>query len=172
MSDQPLIVCVDVDYRETCALAAAVWFRGWSASESEGEATATIHEIAPYEPGEFYRRELPCLLNVISRGPSPDRIIVDGYVWLDTDRPGLGAHLHSALAGSIPVIGVAKTRFVSATCAIPVTRGESQSPLFVTAAGVDVNDAAEWVKSMHGPFRLPTMLKRVDHLARNGHLAK
>jgi hypothetical protein len=39
-------------------------------------------------------------------------------------------------------------------------------PLFVTAAGLSVTDAAAHVAAMAGPFRLPDALRRVDALAR------
>ena len=49
-------------------------------------------------------------------------LIVDGYCDLDPDgRPGLGSHVHRSLG--IPVIGVAKTAFHTATHAILVRRG-------------------------------------------------
>ena len=47
-----------------------------------------------------------------------------------------------------------------------MTRGNSKSPLFVTARGVSASDAALHVKQMHGPHRIPTLLARVDGLAR------
>jgi len=96
-------------------------------------------------------------------------VIVDGYVWLDANgTPGLGGHLYEALAGKVTVVGVAKTVFRGAGWAIPVTRGSSAVPLFVTAAGIDPKRAAEELKVMHGPYRLPTLLKRVDRLCRQG----
>src|SRR5713226_9214071 len=62
-------------------------------------------------------------------------LVVDGYVDLDpTGRPGLGAHAHAEFG--VPVIGVAKTAFRTATHAMPVLRGRSARPLFVTARGV------------------------------------
>src|SRR5439155_10587314 len=114
------------------------------------------------------KREMPCLLTVLAEVAEPlESIIVDGYVWLaDEGTPGLGAHLFEALGEAVPVVGVAKTRFASARAARPVLRGDSQRPLFVTAAGIDVEAAAEHVRAMHGEFRLPTLLKRVDHLCR------
>jgi deoxyribonuclease V len=124
------------------------------------------HEIADYRPGEFYRRELPCLLGVLARGPAPAVVVIDGYVWLGPVRPGLGAHLYEALRRSAGVIGVAKTRFARATGAVPILRGRSRSPLYITAIGLDVAEAARWVSGMHGAYRLPTLLKRVDRLAR------
>jgi len=47
-----------------------------------------------------------------------------------------------------------------------VLRGDSRRPLYVTAAGLDPAAAALHVRSMHGPFRIPTLLKRVDQLCR------
>src|SRR5262249_19721463 len=131
-----------------------------------------LDEVAPYQPGEFYRRELPCVLAVLERGPAAEVIVVDGYVWLGPERAGLGAHLYQALGERTVVIGVAKSRFVSATDAVPVYPGDSRSPLYVTAAGVSVEEAAGWVARMHGPYRIPAMLKRVDQLARGRQHAR
>jgi deoxyribonuclease V len=161
-----LFVALDVDYRDPGAVAAGVWFRGWSAPEVEAEIVTRLAEVASYQPGEFYRRELPCLLAVLERGPTAEVIVVDGYVWLGPGRPGLGAHLFEALGGRTVVIGVAKTRFAGATGAVPVYRGESRSPLYVTAEGAGVTEAAGWIARMAGPYRVPEMLKRVDQLAR------
>ena len=80
----------------------------------------------------------------------------------------MGAHLYSALGKRASVIGVAKTRYAGATHAIPVLRGGSKSPLFVTVIGMPASDAAERIEQMHGPHRIPTLLKLVDQLARSG----
>lgn len=162
----PEVACVDVDYRETIAVAAGVWLRGWTASEPELEVVTTLDEAAPYQPGELYRRELPCLLAVLERGPAVGVVVVDGYVWLGPGRAGLGAHLYQALGERTVVVGVAKSRFLGATDAVPVYRGNSRSPLYVTAAGVSAEEAAGWVAGMHGAHRIPGLLKRVDQLAR------
>ncbi len=162
----PFLACVDVDYRNTGAQAAAAWFRGWHAAAAEREATRWFDEVEPYVPGEFFRRELPCLLGVLERGPAPEIVVVDGYVWLGAGVPGMGAHLHAALGGGTTVVGVAKTRFAGANEAVEVRRGGSQAPLFVTAAGMSAAAAAAGVAAMLGPYRMPTLLKRVDTLAR------
>jgi deoxyribonuclease V len=92
-------------------------------------------------------------------------LVIDGYVDLDPDgRPGLGAHAHEEFG--VPVIGVAKTGFATAVHALPVLRGRSARPLFVTAAGIPVADAADLVRAMAGKYRLPGALRRVDALAR------
>jgi len=58
------------------------------------------------------------------------------------------------------------------THAIPVLRGTSARPLFVTAAGMPRTDAADLVRRMAGRFRLPDALRRVDVLARTGGPAR
>jgi deoxyribonuclease V len=129
------------------------------------ERTTTLTEVAAYEPGEFYRRELPAMLAVLAGAGVFDLIVVDGYVDLDpTGRPGVGARLHTEIG--TPVIGVAKTAFRSATHALEVRRGTATRPLFVTSAGVPMRDAADLVTGMAGPHRLPDALRRVDRLSR------
>lgn len=129
------------------------------------EKTAFTEHVAPYQPGEFYRRELPPIRAVLADIDDLDLLIVDGYVTLDPDgRPGLGAHVHAEFA--VPVIGVAKTSFAPAVHAIPVWRGTARRPLYVTAAGIPPAGAAELVRAMTGKFRLPDALRRADTLAR------
>lgn len=163
-----MLACVDVDYRDPDALAACCLFAAWDDGAPARELTAWVTGVAAYEPGRFYKRELPCLLAVLGQVSEPlDLVVVDSYVWLDDeDHPGLGAHLYRALDGRVPVVGVAKTRYASATTARAVQRGVGHNPLFVTAAGVDVGQAAAWVQAMHGDCRVPTLLRRVDRLAR------
>ena len=94
-------------------------------------------------------------------------IIIDGYVWLDADgKPGLGARLHEALGGKIPVIGVAKTPFRGDCWSTAIRRGLSLRPLYITAAGMDTSDAACAIGSMHGKHRIPTLLRLVDQTTR------
>jgi len=162
-----MIACIDVDYRAGEAVAACVVFDSWTSDTSRHEAVARIGEVKPYQPGEFYKRELPCILVVLGKVPEPiHAIVVDGYVWLGDSAPGLGARLYEALKGTVPVIGVAKSRFKTGGEAATVYRGRSQRPLFVTAAGMPQGIAAQHIECMHGRFRIPTMLKRVDQLCR------
>ena len=160
------MACVDVDYRDDGAVAACLWFADWADAEPVGWATTPCGAVAPYEPGAFTRRELPCLLGVLAGRPRFDRVVVDGYAWLEQGAPGLGARLHLALG--VPVVGVAKTRYAGAAGVVEVCRGASRAPLFVSAAGTDVARAAADVARMHGPHRVPTLLRRVDALARSG----
>ena len=162
------ICAVDVHYRGDSALAAAVAFHDWPDDRPALEITASIPRVAEYEPGRFYLRELPCILAVLEKLPIRPRIVVvDGYVWLRPNEPGLGFHLHEALQGRVPVIGVAKTAFDGSPHAEPVFRGGSARALYVTAAGMDAATAASHVRSMHGEHRLPKLLKAVDLLCRS-----
>ncbi len=164
-----MIVCLDVDYREDHAVVGCVGFDRWT-DEAPALERAVRVARAPgaYQPGAFYLRELPYLLEALAQLPGrPDAIVIDGYVWLGDDRPGLGARLHEALGARTPVIGVAKRRFEGAR-AVEVRRGTSAQPLFLTAVGTSAADAARHVGAMHGPHRIPTLLKRADRLAREG----
>ncbi|MFO0613550.1 MAG: endonuclease V [Polyangiaceae bacterium] len=163
-----MLACVDVDYRDDgSAVAACVGFDEWTSDRPANEWIARLDRVEPYVPGALYRRELPCLLAVLARAGRPfDAVVVDAYVTLD-DRgaPGLGAHLHAALGGATPVVGVAGTPFATAR-AIPVLRGTGKQPLWVTTLGVDAAITAERVRAMHGAARIPTLLRAVDRLAR------
>ncbi len=164
-----MLAILDVHYFAEKARAACVLAETWESPEATRAWTTEVSPIAPYEPGRFYLRELPCLLAVLEAAPRLQHIVIDGYVWLDeARRPGLGAHLHEALRRAVPIVGIAKTAFRGSPMAIAVDRPGSRRPLFVTSAGIDARDAAERVRRMHGPFRIPTLLRHVDHLARVG----
>lgn len=163
-----MILAVDVQYGEDAAVVAGVLFETWESAESRQDYISTVTPIAPYEPGHFYKRELPCILQLLTEhNLTPTCIIVDGYVFLDgTTRPGLGKYLFDTLGEDIPIIGVAKRRFKGIDTAYGILRGESLTPLYVTSVGIEVMDAQRFVHSMHGRYRIPTLLKRVDQLCR------
>lgn len=166
----PQIACTDVFYMDDHdeANAACVMFAAWDSKKETCSFTERVHGIAPYEPGNFYKRELPCLLALFKKAPAPlSAVIVDGLVWLDAEgKPGLGAHLFEALGRTTPVIGVAKTSFMGGEFTAQILRGNSSRPLYVNAAGIDNTTAAGWVHQMFGPHRLPKFLKDVDSLCR------
>ncbi|TWT68830.1 endonuclease V [Crateriforma conspicua] len=165
------IACLDVGYAEAAARAACVVIADWRASIPVAEHVAKIHEVKEYQPGEFYRRELPCIQAVLEKlDQPPTYVVVDGYVWLDGNgRPGLGAHLYETLDRKIPVIGVAKNPFKDTDHATELRRGTSDRPLYVTAVGIPIAQAVLNIGEMHGPHRLPAILKRVDQLSRGGN---
>lgn len=165
-----MILATDVCYDEADdrALAAGVLFREWDAGKPFFEFQVHVDGIAPYEPGSFYKRELPCLLALLTEVRKTHRVdvvVVDSYVDLEPGHPGLGRRLYDALDGQVPVVGVAKSNYAHAVQAL-VYRGGSVSPLHVTAAGLEVEAAADLVRGMHGPYRMPTLLQRADALSR------
>ncbi|MEQ7129499.1 endonuclease V [Actinopolymorpha sp. B11F2] len=137
-----------------------------SFSTVKSEHVADISRTVPYESGALFKRELPCIQAVLALGPPLELLVIDGYATLDPQgRPGLGAHAAEAL--DLPVIGVAKSPFHTATHAVKVIRGVATRPLYVTAAGgLEIVDAARIVAAMAGSNRIPTALARVDRLAR------
>jgi deoxyribonuclease V len=155
-----------VDYRPDGVVAAGVGFTAWPDATPAFELVVpSAVAPAPYQAGQFYRRELPYLVDVVRGLPTlPDILVVDGFVWLDAGVPGLGAHLFDALGQRAAVVGIAKRPH--GNFGVPVLRGDSRRPLLVTAAGVDPAVAAAGVAAMHGRHRLPTLIKRADRLSR------
>ncbi|HEY6970394.1 MAG TPA: endonuclease V [Candidatus Angelobacter sp.] len=172
-----MLACVDVAYRDHAAIAGCVLFRAWSDQFAADQVVTFEPPASPYRSGEFYLRELPPILAVLKRVKVQiETIIVDGYVWLNGDRMGLGAHLHSALGEKVPIVGVAKNPWRGGTSSqyperriIPVIRGSSTRPLYVTSVMMDVALAARLVESMHGSFRIPTLLAEVNRIVQSAH---
>jgi deoxyribonuclease V len=162
------IAILDAAYMQNGAGVGCVLADGWAAPAAARFATFVPGAPQAYEPGAFFKRELPLLLAAIQALPRrPDAYVIDGYVWLGPDKPGLGARLYEALGRGAPVIGVAKTPFHGDTWSTPVRRGQSKHPLHVTAVGFGAGQAAALVAGMHGEHRIPTLLKLADRLARD-----
>jgi deoxyribonuclease V len=73
------------------------------------------------------------------------------------------------------VIGIAKSAFAGAeSCAfvVPVLRGTSKRPLYVTAAGIEVGAAAQRVRGMAGKYRIPDLARMADRLASSSSAVK
>jgi deoxyribonuclease V len=85
-----MIACIDVHYHDDYAVSACVLFENWTDSIPFSKKRVVVSEAAPYVPGQFYLRELPCVLKILDIiNHSIDIIIVDGYVWLDdVETPG------------------------------------------------------------------------------------
>jgi deoxyribonuclease V len=166
-----MILAFDTYYDNTGkAKTVCLAFERWNDEQPLAIHTAFMENVADYTPGEFYKRELPCILDLFRTLPYTEieAIIVDGFVFLDDNRKlGLGGHLYEWLQEKIPVIGVAKTNFASIDkLKKPVLRGESLKPLYVTALGIDIETAAQHVQSMAGEYRFPTLLKELDQLTK------
>ncbi len=161
-----MILAFDVYYIENKAKSVCIQFDNWADEIPINTISEIIEGIEDYEPGAFYKRELPCILHILDKLNLEyiEAIIVDGYVVLDDDgRPGLGAYLYESMSGKTPVMGVAKTHYFNNKNLVKeVFRGVSKKPLYVTAKGMDLDEAADKIRGMNGEFRMPTLLRYLD----------
>ena len=165
-----MILAFDTYYSGTKAKTACIAFENWSAETPADIFTQTTEDVADYEPGSFYKRELPCILSLLQEIPISNIscIVIDGFVQLnDPGKLGLGGHLYEALDRKVSVIGVTKSKFLSAhNSSVELRRGESKNPLYVSAMGIEKSVARELVKSMAGEYRIPKLLKLLDRKTR------
>jgi Endonuclease V len=106
-----VFVAADVHYLASgAARAAAVVAADAAFSYLVADRVRLVPYVEPYQPGQFYLRELPPPRTVLGGLTGMALLVVDGYADLDPDgRPGLGARAHAEFA--VPVIGVAKSAF-------------------------------------------------------------
>lgn len=162
-----MILAIDVHYNENEAIAAGVTFQDWTDTNETGIYISRISPVHEYIPGQFYKRELPCIDALLKEHHlKPDTIVVDGYALLGTDKKGLGYYLYEHLNNSTAVIGVAKKPFKNIRDQCKLYRGESTKPLYVTSVGIPQEEAKESILSMDGNYRFPTLLKLVDSACR------
>ncbi|HWJ26524.1 MAG TPA: endonuclease V [Flavisolibacter sp.] len=165
-----LKLAVDVYYNNNTAKAIAILFKNWQDENPAQIISKSLSDIQPYEPGSFYKRELPCIMALLESIDinQLELIIIDGYVYLDDqNRLGLGGHLYQSLDKVVPIIGVAKTKFHNNTKNVKeIKRGLSKRPLFVSSIGMDIDSAADYIQSMSGDHRIPDLLKQLDRLTK------
>lgn len=157
-------VAFDCAYDDkNCCAVTAVLFRNWEDGEPLSTISRIVENVPAYQSGAFYKRELIPLMiaynEVVTSCGSPEVLIIDGFVDLGEGKPGLGRKLYQATG--LPVIGVAKNDFIGAPFS-PILRGNSKKALFISAAEFSLIDAAKLIQNMHGPFRIPTLLRLAD----------
>lgn len=162
------IACFDVYYRDY-AWACCLVFKNNSSEKIIAKYLEKITPVNKYISGEFYKRELPCLLEVYAKVREEISLaIVDGFVLLERGKNGLGGYLYEALNQKTPVIGVAKTFHQGCENYRKIYRGKSLKPLFVSCIGIELDYAAQYIKNLAGENRIPNILKEVDRLTRLG----
>ena len=163
-----MILAVDVHYTNDSATVAGVTFEHWTDESETGLYLSHLSGIKEYISGQFYKRELPCILKLLEEHRLfPDIIVIDGFVHLDaTSTPGLGLYLFNALNKKVPVIGAAKNPFAGIPEACKLLRGQSKKPLFITSAGIPLEQAKDGIRRMSGKDRIPVLLKKADQLSR------
>ncbi|NDV78400.1 endonuclease V [Dysgonomonas sp. 511] len=168
-----MILAFDTYYFDNKAKTVCLAFQNWDEKDKFDVFSETIDNVNDYIPGEFYKRELPCILSLLHKinaaDVNIDTIIVDGFIYLDDNNKwGLGGYLHEALNGEIPIIGVAKSNFATIVHnKRELLRGESKRPLYITSIGINLDIATEKIKSMDGKYRMPTLLKELDRLTKD-----
>lgn len=165
-----MILAFDVYYHNNKAKSVAIQFENWDDIAANQVFIEYIEPVVEYEPGAFYKRELPCIMQILEKIDLSKiaYIVVDGYVLLDDiGKRGLGAYLYEAIGEKVPIIGVAKTYFANNELNVKkIFRGESMNPLMVSAIGVDLECAAIYIQNMFGEFRIPKLLKDLDRLTK------
>ncbi len=165
-----MILAFDTYYFDNMAKTVCLSFEDWNLEDNFKVYTEVISNVDEYISGEFYKRELPCILSLLSKIELEkiNVIIIDGFVFLnDENKFGLGAYLYEKLDKKIPVIGVAKKDFATIEKnRIELFRGKSKNPLFITSIGIELKQATQKIKEMNGQYRIPTLLKEVDRLTK------
>ena len=163
-------IAVDSYYEGDTAYNVGVVFRDLKDSQPLEIIKTETHNLSPYIPGEFYKRELPGILSILEKIELPefDTIILDGFYKLYDGkeiRPGLGMKLEEALGehvhSDLSIWCIAKSDFImTSEISELVRRGkETKKPLYVQASRGLVGVL---VKEMHGEHRIPTILKILD----------
>jgi len=167
-----MILAFDTYYFNSKAKTTAILFKDWTDEEPIHIYSEVIEGIAEYESGAFYKRELPCILSLLKQIDTSlvELIIIDGYTLLDNKGSiGLGGHLYEELNRKFPIVGIAKTEFwANKDITEKVLRGESSIPLHITTIGIDSSLASRKVESMHGNYRIPTLLQLLDANTKEG----
>ncbi|NJM79536.1 MAG: endonuclease V [Flavobacterium sp.] len=165
-----MILTIDVHYKADYAKTVLLFFENWQSETPSNVVTHITKDVMEYEPGSFYKRELPCIMNALQTVSldAIEVIIIDGYIYVDNEgKYGLGGHLYEALDKNFSIIGVAKTSFQSnKETVVEVYRGESKNPLFVSAIGLEKEVGANYIKNMFGEYRMPYLLKLMDQITK------
>lgn len=79
-----MILAVDVHYRDSFAKAVGILFN-WNDEHPQKVIIKILKNIEEYIPGEFYKRELPCILEVLKELDLSEIeiILVDSHVYID-----------------------------------------------------------------------------------------
>ncbi len=176
---------LDVAYAVgSTVIAAAVVTVDVATGEVLESATAVGEAEFPYVPGLFAFRELPALLEALSRlRTTPELLVADGHGLAHPRRFGLACHL--GVETGLPTIGVAKTPMgdyappaQTRGATTPLVDGTDEvgaalrtqpnvKPVFVSIGHkIDLATACTTTLTLAPSYRLPETTRRADHLSR------
>ncbi len=184
--DATTVAGLDVAYDDATDLLAAAAVVFDVASLELIEQVAVVGRARfEYRPGLFAFRELPALLEALSRlNTEPGLLLCDGHGYAHPERFGLACH--AGLLTEIPSIGCAKTSFVGASEFVGPNRGDRApviddgervgfalrtradvKPVYVSPGHlIGFDEAADWVLRLSPRFRLAEPIRAADHLCR------
>ncbi|GGE70973.1 endonuclease V [Pedobacter psychrotolerans] len=165
-----MILALDVHYKDDGSAKSVGVLFNLKDSQPKEILVAYLEETDEYIPGEFYKRELLCLLKIVEKVSMHDleAIVIDGYVYIDNEkRFGLGGYLWQTLNEQIPIIGVAKNFYHGNNETVKqIYRGKSKKPLYISSVGLELDTASDFITQMPGEFRIPHLLKQLDTITK------
>jgi deoxyribonuclease V len=178
---------VDVGFKEDGKISrAAVTVLSFPDLELVDQAVAEEPTVFPYVPGYLSFREIPPILQALSKlSIEPQLILCDGQGLAHRRRFGLACHLGLVL--NVPTIGVAKNLFIGTHEALPDERGTwvplldkeetigvvlrtrtGIKPLYVSIGHrISLNTAIDYVLQCTPQYRLPETTRQADRLSRS-----
>ncbi|MEM8830947.1 MAG: deoxyribonuclease V, partial [Cyanobacteria bacterium P01_G01_bin.19] len=176
---------IDIGFEDRYRISkAAVAVLSYPQLELVETAIARIPTAFPYVPGYLSFREIPAILAALPQiKQTPDLILCDGQGYAHPRRFGLACHLGVLL--DIPIIGVAKSRFIGEHEEIPLEKGSWQplkdgdetigvvlrsrtnvKPIYVSIGHkISLPTGIDYVMGCITKYRLPETTRWADKLA-------
>lgn len=91
-------LAVDAYYAGGKAKVVGVLFENFSDEKPLKIISKVVDGVAPYESGNFYKRELPCIVSLLQDLDMRDisLIVIDGFVYLDGDEDTVWADIYTS----------------------------------------------------------------------------
>ena len=162
------ILAININFQENQDTVAGVLFTRWNSGRAESVLSVKVENTESFIGGEIFGRELKVVNALLSQCKSKlDYIVLDGLVFSDGhSEAGLGKYIYDQLEEKVVVIGVSNKLVKGLPEECGLCRGDSGTPLYVTAVSVGLSQAKELITSMHGKFRMPTLLKLAEKKSR------
>lgn len=109
-----MILAFDTYYYGETAKSVCLCFNNWLDSEPVTTYEEIICGISEYEPGLFYKRELPCIMSFLKKVELTciEFVIIDGYAILDDyGKKGWVTYCLKSLKGEFQLLDLRKQNF-------------------------------------------------------------
>lgn len=161
-----MILALDTYYYSNSSLTVGIWFDDWRSNNLNRIEYSWCNHFESYVPGQFYKRELPGILDFIDLYGlnDVDIVILDGFI-NTPNGPGLGLLFYESLGSpnNLNIVGIAKSYYEGIeSISERVFRGNSKKPLYIQTYGLDIQEVGKKVRKMRGKNRIPKLLKILD----------